>query len=264
MRLLLLLSIAGLTACNGLAPTPGPLVEPELVVESGDAMVDFARSPRDTVVTLQARRSFHTRTLGIHPWFLAYDPARDRWETWEIWLRNEQTLERSYPARRHFSDGREPQEDHSTVRWHGTIRHVDNRTWAGDGAFDGVVLAQWTGAEAERLLAVLRAPDGYPHRDTYRLWPGPNSNTYVDHCLREAGLRLDLHPMAVGKDYRGPWGFGLGATTTRSGLQVETPVVGAKLGVLDGLELHLLTTTFGIDLVPPAIKTPVGRFGLPE
>jgi len=250
--------------CNGLASTPGPLRGPQIVEVGGSAMVDFAHPPGTTLVTLRARRSFYSRTLGIHPWFLVYDPERDRWETWEIWVRDQEPEEQASPMTRHFSDGREPQADERVVRWHGTIRHVDSFGYAGDWAFDDVALAQWSGAEAERLLRVLRTPDEYPYRDVYRIWPGPNSNTYVDHCLRRAGLRADLHPMAVGKDYRGPWGFGVGATTTRSGLQLETPLVGAKVGVLDGVELHVLTTTFGVDLVPPAIKTPVGRFGFPE
>ena len=35
-------------------------------------------------------------------------------------------------------------------------------------------------------------------------------------------------------------------------------------GLLDGVELHFLGGTFGLDLWPPAIKTPFGRLGFAE
>jgi hypothetical protein len=37
-----------------------------------------------------------------------------------------------------------------------------------------------------------------------------------------------------------------------------------KAGLADGLELHLLTFTFGLDAWPPAIKTPLGRVGFDD
>jgi len=47
-------------------------------------------------------------------------------------------------------------------------------------------------------------------------------------------------------------------------MQVETPLVGAKVGILDGVELHSLIFTLGIDIWPPAFKTPWGRYGFSE
>lgn len=71
-----------------------------------------------------------------------------------------------------------------------------------------------------------------------------------------------MHPMAVGKDYLGI--IGGSVTTTGTGVQVETPIVGAKIGLQDGVELHVLALTFGIDLIPPALKSPMGRLGFQE
>ena len=106
-----------------------------------------------------------------------------------------------------------------------------------------------------------RSPD-YPHRDTYRAWPGPNSNTYVAWVLRESNVSADLGPLAIGKDWRG-WIDG-GATTTGTGLHFETPIVGAKLGLVEGVELHVLAFTFGFAFLKPTLKTPFGALSLPE
>ena len=37
-----------------------------------------------------------------------------------------------------------------------------------------------------------------------------------------------------------------------------------KLGLKDGLEIHILCLTVGVDIWPPAIETPFGRLGFPE
>ena len=53
---------------------------------------------------------------------------------------------------------------------------------------------------SSRKLAAAVA--SYPHADTYRAWPGPNSNTFLAHLGREIPeLRLTLPPTAIGKDY---------------------------------------------------------------
>ena len=121
----------------------------------------------------------------------------------------------------------------------------------------------WRGEEADRIIQVIDgAHEHYPYADTYRAWPGPNSNTFAAWVLRTAGVSADLHPQAIGKDYMGL--VGVGVTTTGTGIQFETPILGFKIGLLDGIEFHLFGFTFGIDFWPPAIKTPFGRFGFPE
>ena len=75
---------------------------------------------------------------------------------------------------------------------------------------------RWFGAEPE-LLKDVRGPgvdalierieaavQNYPYADTYRIWPGPNSNTFTAFVLRDVPeLRVDLPPTAIGKDYLG-------------------------------------------------------------
>jgi len=127
------------------------------------------------------------------------------------------------------------------------------------------VLFEWRGEEAKYILEVLRKPNDYPHKLKYSFFFGPNSNTYVAWVLRRARVSADLHPLMAGKDYLGWHGFGMWYTNTFSGIQIESPLVGVKVGLLDGAEVHLgIFTLFGIDLWPPAFKTPLGRFGFAE
>ena len=54
------------------------------------------------------------------------------------------------------------------------------------------------------------------------------------------------------------------AATGKVAAGIETPVVGGAFGLREGVELHLLSATLGIDLWPPALKSPLGRWGFPE
>jgi hypothetical protein len=107
--------------------------------------------------------------------------------------------------------------------------------------------------------SILNAPEQYPYRGYYHAWPGPNSNTYAVWILRQAGIPFDFDARAIGKDFRGI--IGGGVSGTRSGIQIETPIVGAQIGLREGVELHILCFTFGVDFWSPALKTPLGRFG---
>ncbi len=177
--------------------------------------------------------------MAIHCWFLSWDAEEGRWHRWEVW-----------------QDADAGGESWGHV--HKDLLPPD--TGVGGGEYE--VLHEWTGEEAMRLTAALAASPEYPERDRYNAWPGPNSNTYVAWVLRRAGLRLDLPPSAVGKEWLGT--FGAAASTTRTGLQAGTPLMGVKVGLLDGVEVHPFSLTVGVDLVPPAIKTPFGRIGFPE
>ena len=117
------------------------------------------------------------------------------------------------------------------------------------------VHAEWTGERArelgERILAVAHR---FPDATGYRAWPGPNSNTFVAWLAREVGMGVLLPPTAVGKDYT-PW-LAAGLSSTRLGLHVDTALLGAQVGLVEGVELHLLGLTAGIALWPPALELP--------
>jgi hypothetical protein len=94
--------------------------------------------------------------------------------------------------------------------------------------------------------------------------PGPNSNTIVDFMLRHCDIHVELPSTAVGRDYRGP--IGASVTSLGTGLQLETWVVGLKVGLQEGVELHLFDLSLGVHLWPPGITVPVnpGRIGFDD
>ena len=105
----------------------------------------------------------------------------------------------------------------------------------------------------------------YPYPDSYRTWPGPNSNTFIAHIGREVPeLRLRLPATAVGKDYL-PGGAPAGLTPSGTGVQLSLlGLAGVLVGWDDGIEVNVLGLTFGVDLLRPALKLPgVGRVGVP-
>lgn len=117
------------------------------------------------------------------------------------------------------------------------------------------VIAEVAGPPAqalgERMLAIA---DEFPQATAYRAWPGANSNTFVVWLARAAGMGVLLPPNAVGKDYTG-W-IAAGASSTGVGLHVDTAVLGAQVGLVEGVELHALGLTAGVGLWPPSLKLP--------
>jgi hypothetical protein len=75
---------------------------------------------------------------------------------------------------------------------------------------------------------------------------------------------MDLPAPSIGKDYRGV--FGVSGTSGGTGVQLETPLVGAKVGLTEGIEAHVLGMALGVDVWPPALIVPVehGRVGFAD
>jgi len=122
---------------------------------------------------------------------------------------------------------------------------------------DPILHAIWRGEEADRAAECLAREAGpWKSRLKYRFYPGPNSNTFGDAMLRACDLHASLPSTSVGKDWRGA--FGANITTEGTGVQVETPILGIRIGFFEGIELHVIGLSFGIDLWPPAIILPVG------
>ena len=153
------------------------------------------------------------------------------------------------------------------VAW-GRPVHVDS--WAPDAYWYGhepVLVGKIEGAEAERLIPRFKtAIAAYPfaRAGDYRVWPGPNSNTFVAFVLAavpEAGLALP--PTALGKDFQTSL-FAAGLTPSQTGLQVALGgLMGLTVGWVEGIEVNVLGLVAGLDLRAPAIKLPgFGRIGM--
>ena len=104
---------------------------------------------------------------------------------------------------------------------------------------------------------------GYPYLSSYRTWPGPNSNTFTAYVGRAVPeLRLDLPATAIGKDFI-PGGVPMAWTPSGTGVQISLfGLLGVLAGAEEGLELNVLSLSFGIDVKRPALKLPIiGRLG---
>jgi hypothetical protein len=133
--------------------------------------------------------------------------------------------------------------------------------WAGNKP---EVIADRRGAEAEPLIGRLEAAiRTYPYPNEYRLWPGPNSNTFIAYLARALPeLRVELPPTAIGKDYLAP-GEVVASSPTGSGVQISLGgLLGLTLGWRDGIEANVLGLVVGLDITRPALKLPgLGRLG---
>ena len=149
------------------------------------------------------------------------------------------------------------------ARWGGSALAIHRR--AADARWYGrtpELLADVRGSGVDGLIERIdRAARAYPFADRYRLWPGPNSNTFTAFLGRAVPeLRLDLPPTAIGKDYLEG---GFTAASPGGGVQVSVyGLAGVVAGPAEGIEVNLLGLVFGAHVWPPAIKLPlIGRIG---
>lgn len=196
---------------------------------------------QEAVLQMYAARAFGWRgAFGVHTWFAVKPTGADHFTRVEVigWA-----VRRGQPAVRvdqGIPDG----------YWYGSLPRK---------------LMDLRGEGVDRLIeAVITAANQYPHRSEYRVWPGPNSNTFIAFIGRRVpALKLDLPPTAVGKDYL-PNGGVLARAPSGTGYQVSLfGLFGILVAADEGLEINLLGLTAGIDVTRPALKLPgLGRIGL--
>jgi hypothetical protein len=134
--------------------------------------------------------------------------------------------------------------------------------WFGE---HGRVVLDVKGEQAQALIPRIDAAIKnyrYVHAGDYRIWPGPNSNTFVAAILRaipEAGVTLPAN--AIGRDFRA-WPY-VGLTDSGTGVELNLwGVFGLKVGWVEGIEINVLGLVAGLDVRDPGIKLPgFGRIG---
>lgn len=235
MPLLLLMGVG----CAGLERVTGRWWE--LRRDSSGQAPDPATT-REAVIQVYAARTVGWRgVLAVHTWIAlkpAGAPAYTRYEVmgWGV--------DRGAPALRINRTG------------------PDNYWF---GSRPEILIDRRGDAVNELIAEVEAAVKAYPYLASYRTWPGPNSNTFTAYLGRAVpGLRLELPPTAIGKDYLpGPALTGLSPSGT--GLQLSLlGLAGVMVGWEEGFELNLLGLSFGVDVKRPALKLPaVGRLGMP-
>jgi Protein of unknown function (DUF3750) len=184
-----------------------------------------------TVLVLTTRLDGPMRRIARHSYLAVRAAGASAWTIWECCSPHARPSDDPFVPS--FGD---------EVRLHGVVR----------------------GARAEAAIPCIAAATERYGQPRYGFYPGPNSNTYVEAMLRACGIHVDLPATAVGKDWRG-W-MGASWSSGGTGLQLETPIVGLKLGLGEGIELHVFSLAIGVDLWPPAIILPVGegRFGFAD
>jgi len=154
---------------------------------------------------------------------------------------------------------------YDVVGWGNPVR---TNGWVPDGRWYGnapAVVADVKGSEAETLIPKIeKAVKEYRWRNAgdYRIWPGPNSNTFIANVLRAAPeFSVTMPPNAVGRDYRPD--FYAGWTDSGTGVELNLwGYAGVKLGWVEGFEVNFLGLVSGLDFRKPALKLPgFGRIG---
>ena len=194
---------------------------------------------REAVVQVYTARAWSWRgAFAVHSWIAVKPTGADAFSVYEVigWR-----LYRGLSAL--IVHNRPPD-----ARWFGSEPDIiaDLR---GDGV-DAII---------ERIAEAARR---YPYNGKYRLWPGPNSNTFTAFIGRAVPeLKLDLPPTAIGKDYLSGTFFARAPSGT--GYQVSLfGLLGLLVGIEEGVEVNLLGLTFGVDAKGLALKLPMaGRVG---
>jgi len=191
--------------------------------------------PQARVLVLSGRTGGWKGVLAVHSWIVIKRENASRWTRFDV------------------------------VGWGDPIR-VNG--WAPDGRWFGDrprVVVDVKGAEAERLIPKIEAAVKdyrFAHAGDYRVWPGPNSNTFTATIMRAVpDLATALPPNAIGRDFRtGPY---LGATDSGTGFEINLwGLLGLKVGWVEGFEVNVLGLVAGFDLRHPALKLPgYGRLG---
>ena len=221
----------------------GAILTPEETINSNSAPdPEFYDAP--IVQVYAARTRGKKGMLAVHSWIV----TKGRGES-------------SY--RRHEVVGWQLRWSENAVRSGGWFNH-DYPQWYGN---DATLLVEHRGKGVDDLIAQIEAAvESYPYKSRYRLWPGPNSNTFIAYIGKEVpALKLDLPSTAIGKDYR-PLSEMIGRSASGSGIQLSFfGAFSLSLGVEEGIEINLLGLSFEWDVFDWAIELPViGRIGYPQ
>lgn len=200
---------------------------------------DPAETPEAVVQVYSARALNWRGIFGVHTWIATKPEGASQYTVHQVigWrLRRNLPALLSAPG---IPDG----------YWFGNAPHL---------------IAQLRGAEASRAIdEIAEAVHLYPYAHDYRLWPGPNSNTFTAFVARRVPeLKVDMPVTAIGKDFPIDGAF-LDRTPSGTGFQVSLfGLLGVVVARQEGLEVNVLGLSFGIDILHPALKLPfIGRLG---
>ena len=196
-----------------------------------------AVSREAAVYVLAARTGGLKGALSEHSWIVVKEAGAEAYERWD------------------------------KVGWGSPIRHnaypADGRWYSNPPR----LVLERRGAAAEAIIPAVRHAIGtYPYamRGGYHIFPGPNSNTFVEHVLRSVpGMRAMLPPAAIGRDFPSD-GRLVALDRDRGNLRLSLfGYAGLSVGATAGFEINLLGLVAGIDPARLAVKVPAfGTYSL--
>lgn len=190
-----------------------------------------AREHKDAVVHVMAARTGRWKgAFSVHSWLVTKRQGEDRYNRYD------------------------------KVGWGNPVRlnaYAPDAKWYSNHP---VIVRTFKGKQASELIPKIEAAvASYPHshRSGYKVWPGPNSNSFVAHVLNEVSeMGMVLPANAVGRDFLGgnqfiridpDWG---NIQVTANGL------AGFALGRRSGIEVQFLGLVAGFDIAKPGLKVP--------
>lgn len=195
-----------------------------------------AAHPEARVLVLSGRTGGWKGVVAVHSWIVFKREDAPRWTRYDV------------------------------VGWGNPVRL---NGWAPDARWYGTppsVVADINGEEAQALIPKIEQAVKeyrYANYGDYRIWPGPNSNSFVATVLRAIPeIGITMPPNAIGRDFR-PEPY-LGWTDSGTGIEASLyGLLGVKIGWVEGIEVNVLGLVVGLDIREPAIKLPgFGRIGL--
>ncbi len=198
----------------------------------------------DAIIQVYAARTVRWRgVLGVHTWIATKRSDEDFYTRMEVMGYALRWSGQAVQIRRGRPDS----------YWYGNKPEL-LREIRGDSKVDAMI---------DRLQT---AAAEYPYNHHYKVWPGPNSNTFLAYLGRKVTeLNLELPSTAVGKDYL-PDRAIFEKTPSGEGVQFSlNGAFGVTLGLEEGIEMNIAGLTAGLDFSPIAIKLPaVGRLGVSD
>jgi hypothetical protein len=188
-----------------------------------------AAHPEARVLVLSGRTGGWKGVLAVHSWIVVKRAGARAWTRYDV------------------------------VGWGNPVR---TNGWAPDGRWFGdppAIVADLKADEAEALIPKIEAAVKsyqYANAGDYRIWPGPNSNTFVATVLRVVPeMGATMLPNAVGRDFR-PYPYA-GLSDSRTGVEASLwGLLGIKVGWVEGVEVNFFGLVAGLDLRNPGIKVP--------
>ena len=228
--------VPGLAAAGLWASREHPRNWREADWSSSHILPDPARDPQARVTIFAATTGGFKGAFAVHSWIVLKRDGQTRYDRYDVVGWGQPVRKNAYEP-----DG----------KWYSNRPDV---VW------------QATGAEAARLIPEIEtAIARYPHNNKggYRLWPGPNSNTFIASVMRAVpAIDAVLPANAVGRDYLAGGRFV--AFDPDGDLHATLyGLFGISAGAKSGFELHILGLVAGFDLRHPGIKIPAwGRIGV--